>query len=292
MRLSRRALIAGRRVRIAFLLLTAGDLAPTVAASLSRQASRIARGAGLLALAFAFAASTAIFNTTYRAQARVDAELTNGADVTVTGTAAAPAADALDALRRLPGVVAAEPMQHRYAYVGTDLQDLYGIEPAAIGHATNMSDAYFAGGDAKAALAALVNTPDGVLVPEETVTDYQLTPGDRINLRLQSAVDHQYHTAPFRFIGVVREFPTAPKDSFLVANADYVTEKTEKPAREVVLMRSPDPAATARDLKSVLASDPALKVTELGEVRSLISSSLTEVSLSALTSVELVFKLC
>jgi putative ABC transport system permease protein len=44
-------------------------------------------------------------------------------------------------------------------------------------------------------------------------------------------------------------------------------------------------------LKSVLASDPALKVTELGEVRSLISSSLTGVSLSALASVELVFGL-
>ena len=45
----------------------------------------------MTALAFAFAASTAIFNATYEAQARVDAELTNGADVTVIGTTAAPA---------------------------------------------------------------------------------------------------------------------------------------------------------------------------------------------------------
>ena len=45
-RLSRRALIAARRVRNPVVLLTAGDLAPTVVASLSRQASRIARGAG------------------------------------------------------------------------------------------------------------------------------------------------------------------------------------------------------------------------------------------------------
>jgi putative ABC transport system permease protein len=38
--------------------------------------------------------------------------------------------------------VAAQRMQHRFAYVGTDLQDLYGIDPAHIGSATRMSDAY------------------------------------------------------------------------------------------------------------------------------------------------------
>src|SRR5271165_5471048 len=90
-RLSRRALIAARRVRFPVLLLTAGDLAPTVASSLSRQASRIARGAGLLALAVGFALSTAVFNVTYSGQARVDAELSNGADVNVTGATANPA---------------------------------------------------------------------------------------------------------------------------------------------------------------------------------------------------------
>src|SRR5271165_327570 len=96
---------------------------------------------------------------------------------------------------------------------------------------------------------------------------------------------------PFTFVGVVREFPTAPKDSFLVANAAFVGKATGSEAHEVVLVRASDPGATAHALKSVLASDPALKVTELGEVRSLISSSLTAVSLSALTKVELAFGL-
>ena len=108
---------------------------------------------------------------------------------------------------------------HRYAYVGADLQDLYGIEPTAIGRVTTMANVYFANGDAKAALATLAATPDGILVSEETVNDFQLNQGDKLNLRLQSAVDHQYHVVPFTFVGVVREFPTAPKDSFLVANA-------------------------------------------------------------------------
>ena len=71
----------------------AGSLSGTVAASMSRQRRVITRTVTLLALAIVFAASTAIFDATYRQQARVDALLTNGADVTVTespGTLAPP----------------------------------------------------------------------------------------------------------------------------------------------------------------------------------------------------------
>jgi putative ABC transport system permease protein len=57
-----------------------------------------------------------------------------------------------------------------------------------------------------------------------------------------------------------------------------------------VLVRATDPAAAAM-LKSALPSDPALKVTALGEVRSLISSSLTSVNLAGLTRLELAFGL-
>ena len=291
MHLSRRTLIAARRVRIPVLLLTAGDLAPTVAASLSRQAPRIARGAGLLALSVGFAFSTAAFNATYSGQARVDAELTNGADVNVTGTTSSPAGAKLGEIAKATGVRAAARMMHRYAYVGADLQDLYGIEPTAIGRVTTMANAYFAMETRRPRSPPLLRRRTASSFRKRRSTTFQLNQGDKLNLRLQSAVDHQFHVVPFTFVGVVREFPTAPKDSFLVANAVYVAKATGSDAREVVLVRSPDPAATAQELKSVLPSDPALKVTELGEVRSLISSSLAGVSLSALTGVELVFGL-
>ena len=101
---------------------------------------------------------------------------------------------------------------HRYAYVGADLQDLYGIDPRSIGKATTMANAYFNNRDAETTLAKLAATRDGVLVSEETVQDFQLQPGDTVNLRLQSAADHQYHVVPFTFVGVAGEFPTAPKD--------------------------------------------------------------------------------
>src|SRR5229473_3297812 len=93
-----------------------------------------------VALAVSFATSTAVFNTTYNAQARIDAELTNGADVAVTGSTAFAPSSMLSQLKALPGAAAVQPMQHRFAYVGNDLQDLYGIDPAHLGEATTMSN--------------------------------------------------------------------------------------------------------------------------------------------------------
>jgi putative ABC transport system permease protein len=279
----------GRLLR-ALALPFAGRLAETVAASLSRQARRITLGIAMTALAVSFATSTAIFNTTYNAQARVDAELTNGSDVTVFGTTANPAGPHAPALAKLPGVVAAEPMQHRFAYVGSDLQDIYGIDPAAIGRATSLSNAYFTGGTASEILARLAKTPNGVLVSEETVKDFQLNPGDTVNLRLISASDNQYHAVPFKFIGIAREFPTAPKDSFLVANAAYIAKMTGNDTAEYVLMRaSGEPAVLADQARKALAGDPALQVKDVGTVSHIIGSSLTAVDLSSLTRIELMF---
>jgi putative ABC transport system permease protein len=268
----------------------AHDLAPLIAASLSRQRDRIAHGVALVSLAFAFATSTAIFNTTYNAQSRVDAELTNGADVTVTGTTVRPAAALLSRLRAIRGVADAEPLMHRYAYVGADLQDLLGIDPLRISRATTLSDTYFANHDAAKTLDQLAHTSDGILVSEETVTDYQLKPGDQLNLRLQNVVDHQYHTVTFRFVGVAREFPTAPKDSFLVANASYLARHTGSDAAEVVLVRAPaDVDGVARAARDMTASTPELTVTTPGEIHAIISSSLTAIDVAGITALELAF---
>jgi putative ABC transport system permease protein len=268
----------------------AGTLAPVVSAALSRQSQRLTIGIAMTALAISFATSTAIFNTTYNAQARVDAELTNGSDVTVFGTSDRPAGAHLTALASLSETAAAEPMQHRFAYVGADLQDLYGINPARIERATSLSNAYFSDVSAAGILDQLASTPDGVLVSEETVQDFQLQQGDTINLRLVDARDHQYHPVAFKFIGVAREFPTAPKDSFLVANAAYVARMTGSDASEYVLMRAKNhPAKLARQASSVLAFDPSLKVADIGQAAHLIGSSLTAVDLGGLTTIELGF---
>lgn len=266
------------------------SLSGIVSSSLSRERIFIKRGIILLTLAVSFAVSTSIFNTTYNAQARVDAELTNGSDVTVTGVVPFKPTDGrLARLRALPGVAGMELMQHKFAYVGNDLQDIYGIDASHIANATNISDAYFESGNAKATLSALSKQSDGILVSDETVKDFQLQPGDQLNLRMQFSSDHQYHIIPFHFIGVVREFPTAPTDSFLVANKDYISKMTGSDVSEIVLMRAAgNPDELAGQAGNALGSLGA-KVTDIGKVQKTINSSLTSVDLKGLTRIELVF---
>jgi putative ABC transport system permease protein len=127
-------------------------------------------------------------------------------------------------------------------------------------------------------------------VSEETVKDFQLQPGDRINLRLLNLGDHRYHTIPFRFVGVVREFPTAPRDSFLVANASYIGSGTGSAAGEIVLLRaSGDPTRVADTARKTAQSLPGALVTDVRGVLSLIASSLTAVDVAGLTRLELGF---
>jgi putative ABC transport system permease protein len=268
-----------------------GKLSRIVAASLTRQRLPLSRAMALVALAISFAVSTAIFNATYQAQSRVDAELTNGGDVTVSGIPSASiASELLSKLGNLPSVVAARAMQHGYAYVGNDLQDIYGIDPKTIGEATRLADAYFADGSARAALKTLADRADGVLVSDETVSDFQLRLGDELNLRLQGARDNQYEVVPFRFLGIVREFPTAPKDSFLVANSSYLASHAYSSLQWIILIRTDgDPSLLARDVARVIGPIAGLKASDIVSAQRQISSSLSAVDLRGLTLVELSF---
>ncbi len=268
-------------------------LAGVVAASMSRQRRGLSRGLVLMGLTASFAISVAIFDTTYAAQSRVDAQLSNGADVTVSTPAASGLpAGITEAVAKLPGVAAVRPMQHRFAYVGNDLQDLYGVDPATIGQATSMSDAFFANGNAAQTLQTLGSTPSGVLVSEETVHDFQLQLGDTVNLRLQFASDHAYHPVPFTYVGVAREFPTAPHDSFLVANADYVSISTRSPASQVLLIRTNvSPPTVAAEVQQLLGPASGANVKDIVTQQQITLSGLTAIDLAGLTKLELVFAL-
>jgi len=280
----------GRPLLARLLRPVTGQLAGTVAATLSRQRRPLVRAITLLSLAVAFAVSTSTFNATYRRQAEVDAQLTNGADVTVTvapGAAVNP--DAQARLAGLPGVTTVEPIQHRFAYIGADLQDLYGVHPSTINHATALQDSYFPGAKADDLMRTLERQPDSVLVSAETVTDFQLQVGDPLTLRLVDRATHQLKPVVFRYVGVVTEFPTAPKDSFLVANADYVAQRTGSGAVGAYLVDTGggDTSTVAVRLRELLGSSAT--VTDVVTVRDSVGSSLTAVDLAGLTRIELSF---
>jgi putative ABC transport system permease protein len=282
----------GRRLVGRGLRPLAGGLADTAAAMLSRRRRLLARSIVLLALALAFAASTATFNATYRAQAEVDAQLTNGADISVTespGTTVAPAA--AGPIAAVTGVRAVQPIQHRFAYIGPDLQDLYGVRPATITSATALQDTYFQGGTAAALMDQLAAHPDSILVSAETVKDYQLHPGDLLNLRLQDSRTRQLTMVPFHYIGIVKEFPTAPKDSFFVANASYIAQQTGSNAVGAFLVDTGGQNVTAIAERIRTLVGTSATVTDIAHTRSTIGSSLTAVDLAGLTRVELAFAL-
>ncbi|MDX6727651.1 MAG: putative transport system permease protein, partial [Baekduia sp.] len=105
----------GRRPLARVLRPVAGELAPTVTATMGRQRALLAKAVTLVALTGAFAGSTAVFNSTYQAQAEADARLSNGADATVTespGVRDGPQDAAR--LAKVPGVRSIEPLQHRF----------------------------------------------------------------------------------------------------------------------------------------------------------------------------------
>jgi putative ABC transport system permease protein len=270
----------------------AGELAPTVASTMGRQRRLLARAVTLVALTVAFAASTAVFNATYQQQAEVDARLSNGADVTVTespGVNVGPSG--ATALAAVPGVSSVEPLQHRFAYIGPDLQDLYGVRPSTIGAAGKLQNGWFQGGSASQLMATLGRVPDSLLVSAETVKDFQLLPGDTVRLRLQNGRTKAYTTVPFHYAGIAKEFPTAPHDSFFVANADYVARATGSNAVGAFLVQTDgtNPATVAGRVRSLLGT--TANVTDITSQRTIIGSNLTAVELSGLTRVELGFAL-
>jgi putative ABC transport system permease protein len=270
----------------------AGSLSGTVAASLSRERRTLNRTVTLLALAIVFAASTAIFDSTYRQQARVDALLTNGADVTVTESPGAMAPPALaQTIARVPGVRSVEPMQHRFAYVGSDLQDMYGVRAATVAGATGLQDAYFGGGTATQLMSALAARPDAVLISAETARDFQLHQGDLLRLRLQNGSTGQLVTVSFHYAGIVKEFPTAPKDSFFVANASYLAARTANASVGEFLVTTDGTSPPAVGARLQAALGPTAGITDILTSRRVIGSTLTAVDLSGLTKVELTFAL-
>jgi putative ABC transport system permease protein len=279
---------SGRRLTGWSLRPLAGALSGTAAATLARGHRHATRSVVFIALAGTFAASTAVFAATYRHQAEVDAQLTNGADVTVTQ----PAGTNLAAtVAKVPGVASVEPIVHRFAYVGPDLQDMYGIRPDKIADHVAIQDAYFPGGTAKQVLHRLAQQPDAVLVSAETVKDFQLSPGDTLRLRLPSTRGGDPVTVTFHYAGVVKEFPTAPTDSFLVANATYLAQQVGDNAATTLLVSTSgsNPADVAARLRTRLG--PTTHITDIQSTRRIVGSSLSAVDLAVLTRVELGFAL-
>lgn len=287
-RLTSAALSAGRRVpkqdergRI-----------PDVRASVVRQRRRIvARGATGLGVAIAVTVSTAVFTATYDQQAALDVALTVGSDVAVT-LPPDTLTGGLDpaAARSLSGVNAVAPVQHRLVYIGADLQDLYGVDAGTVGRAAPMQDAFTPGSTSQATFGRLQASHDGALVSQETLSDYQLHIGDLLRMRVSTG-GGAYRTVPFHVAGVITEFATAPRDSFVVANRSYLAQVTGSSSVQTLLVKTDQPAAVAAALRPVVPAQASIADTVGAAATVTTASGLAATDLSGLARLTLTFGL-
>ncbi len=259
-------------------------------ASASRRGTAINRGLLLIGLLLAFGVSLGLFAATYRQQANVDANLTLGADVVVQAPPGSVAShDLARKVAHVPGVAGTTSVDHSYAYVGPDLQDTFGIDARTISKATTLRDSYFLGGSAAENMARLRARPDGVLVSNETISDYSLHRGDLLKLRVLDHRTGTFHVVPFHVVGIVQEFPSAPRDSFMVANDRYLEAADHAGGPNVVFAKSSgDPPAVSRRVKQATAADGAV-VKNIREQAAQTVSSITTVDLTGISEIEKAF---
>jgi putative ABC transport system permease protein len=255
--------------------------------SAARRGAALNRGLLVLGLLLAFGVNLGIFVATYDQQARVDAQLTLGSDVVVTAPAGAIASHRLvQRIARVSGVSGVATVDHAYAYVGPDLQDIFGIDPATLSGATTLRDSYFLGGTAAQVLARLRATRDGVLVSKETITDYSLNVGDLLRLRVLDRTTGRFRVAPFHVVGVVQEFPSAPKDSFMVADLSYLDHITHDPGPNVAFIRTSGSPATVAARVAAATRPFGGSVAEIDKQTAQTVSSITAVDLHGISRIE------
>jgi putative ABC transport system permease protein len=273
--------VAGERARS-----TAGFLL----ASAGRRGAAINRGLVVTGLLLAFGVNLGIFTATYDRQTRVDAQLSLGADVVVDAPPGTIARDRLAGrIERLSGVAGATAVDHSYAYVGPDLQDTFGIDAASLTRGTTLRDSYFLGGSASQTLARLRARRDAILVSRETVTDYSLAVGDLLKLRMLDRLTGSFRVAPFHVAGIAQEFPSAPRDSFMVANLAYLESVTHDPGPNVVFVKaSTDPVALSHRIAGVTRSSGAT-VKNIRQQTVQTVNSITTVDLAGISRIEEAF---
>src|SRR5258708_35880364 len=134
--------------------------------SAARRASSINRGLVIIALLLAFAVNLSVFSSTWDQQSLVDARLTVGSDIVVSG-----APNVQPVVAKTPGITGTTALDHTYAYVGPDLQDVFAIDPSTFLKGTSLRDSYFLRRTARDMMNRLKATPAATLASKQPITD-------------------------------------------------------------------------------------------------------------------------
>lgn len=105
-------------------------------------------------------------------------------------------------------------------------------------------------------------------------------------------LDHatgRFRVVPFHVVGVVQEFPSAPKDSFMVANLRYLSGADHAGGPNLVFAKAGgDPRAVARRVAASTRSEGTV-VKDIREQTAQTVSSITTVDLTGISHIEEAF---
>ncbi len=90
---------------------------------------------------------------------------------------------------------------------------------------------------------------------------------------------------PFHYAGIVQEFPSAPRDSFMVANLRYLQSVDHAGGPNVVFAKAGDPRAAARAIAKATRTD-GTSVRSISEQLPQTASAITSVDLHGISQIE------
>jgi putative ABC transport system permease protein len=208
-------------------------LSGTLRRSLRRRARSLGTGIAGVALVVAFGTALALFGDAYDRAKAADAAFVVGSDLRVTPSVldARPPPPAYAARLEVAGVAAMTPVVSKLdnaVLIGPYDQDratLTAIEPAGFERVAALSDRFFAGGSAAAAMRALRADPRALLVDARTADELSIERGMRVKVLLARGTKRQ-RLETFRVAGLFDRFPGFPQGTSLVANLDVVAAVT------------------------------------------------------------------
>jgi putative ABC transport system permease protein len=112
--------------------------------------------------------------------------------------------------------------------------------------------------------------------------------GDLLNLRVLDHRTGSFRVVPFHVEGIVQEFPSAPRDSFMVANLSYLQAVDHAGGANVVFVKAANPPAVASEVARATNGDGTI-VKDVTQTSQQTVSSITAVDLRGISQIEEAF---
>lgn len=290
-----------------------GEIGEVAGKSIARRASRVGSAATIIALTLSFGISLALFQSTYTSEKRLDSQYVVGSDIRFTPALNTPQLPDFARDLQIPGVSAVTAVaRDTQALVGSEKNTVYGIDVATFRKAAYLPDSFFvdgtaqktldalrnhttnyAPGSAAQVLAALANTPNGVIISVEQAEKYNIQVGDPVLLRLYNRQTQQYHDVQAKAVGLFVYFPTSSQDSDFILNRDFMTHSSGNPAMDYFLIKTNGQPSSVASVSAALAAkfknSLPVRIQNTDTVVKTEESSLTSLNIGGLGSMELLY---